>query len=128
MKLLQLSKRIWKKNKKKHSNKSSTVTTVNELGQENNLAFLPRWFRGPNLDVWARIFYFPLRICSRFFSTAEYAYSELRQNLLPQNLEMQLFLKINKKFCDNELLSKVVADNWCLLFAINCNLISGCIN
>ena len=46
-----------------------------------------------------------------FLSTAEYAYSEQRPNLLPQNLEMQLFLKINKKYWDNELVSKVVAQN-----------------
>ena len=40
----------------------------------------------------------PSNLLERFFSTAEYAYSDLRQNLLSQNLEMQLFLKINKKY------------------------------
>ena len=48
-------------------------------------------------------------LLERFFSTADY--SELRQNLLPQNLEMQLFLKINKKYWDNEFVPKVVAEN-----------------
>ena len=62
-----------------------------------------------------------------FFSTAENAYSELRQNLLRQNLEMQLFLKINKKYWDNELVSKVVAENFCFRFAINCNSVLDCI-
>ena len=52
-----------------------------------------------------------LNLLERFFSTEEYAYSELRQNLLPQNLKMQLFLKINKMYWDNELVSKVVAEN-----------------
>ena len=52
-----------------------------------------------------------LNLLERFFSTAEYANSDMRQNLSPQNLEMQLFLKINKKYWDIELVFKVVAEN-----------------
>ena len=36
-------------------------------------------------------------------SKAEYVYSDLRQNLIPQNLEMQLFLKMNEKLWDEKL-------------------------
>ena len=37
-------------------------------------------------------------ILERFFSFATYSFSDLRQKLLPMNLEMQLFLKVNEKF------------------------------
>ena len=37
-------------------------------------------------------------IMERFFCTAGYAFSDHRQGLTPMNLEMQLFLKINKNF------------------------------
>ena len=39
-------------------------------------------------------------ILDRFFSSATYSFSDLRQKLLPMNLEMQLFLKVNEKFYD----------------------------
>ena len=47
-------------------------------------------------------------ILERFFSTADIAYSDIRQCLLPQNLEMQLFLKINKKFWTLDVVEKCV--------------------
>ena len=51
-------------------------------------------------------------LLERFFST-EYAYSDLRQSLLPQNLEMQLFLKVNKNYWGHEFVSKIVSEKWC---------------
>ena len=39
-------------------------------------------------------------VLERFFSSAGFAYDELRQNLLPMRLEQQLFLKYNKKHWD----------------------------
>ena len=44
----------------------------------------------------------------RFFSSAGYAYDELRQNILPAKLEQQLFLKFNKKFWDLTLVNDLV--------------------
>ena len=41
-------------------------------------------------------------LLERFFSTAGYASSDLRQRLLPANLEEQLFLKINKRYWDQK--------------------------
>ena len=37
-------------------------------------------------------------ILERFFSSATYSFSDLRQKLLPMNLEMQLFLRSTKNF------------------------------
>ena len=45
-------------------------------------------------------------ISERFFSSAGYAFNDYRQSLTPMNLEMQLFLKFNKKFWDIELVSR----------------------
>ena len=45
-------------------------------------------------------------ILERFFSLAKYGYSNYRQALLPVNLEMQMFLKVNKNMWDEELVSK----------------------
>ena len=42
------------------------------------------------------------------FSSAGYAYDELRQNILPAKLEQQLFLKFNKKFWDLTLVNDLV--------------------
>ena len=44
----------------------------------------------------------------RFFSTADITYSDIRQRVLPQNLEMQLFLKTNKKFWTLDVVEKCV--------------------
>lgn len=46
----------------------------------------------------------------RFFSTAGMAYGDLRQRLLPINLEMQLFLKVNRGFWDVAVLSDTMAN------------------
>ena len=58
-------------------------------------------------------------ILERFFSTADITYSDIRQRLLPQNLEMQLFLKINKKFWTLDVVEKCVnsVDTWIYPFA-----------
>ena len=37
-------------------------------------------------------------LLERYFSTAGYAYNDYRKNLLPMDLEMQLFLKVNHRF------------------------------
>ena len=49
-------------------------------------------------------------ILERFFSSATYSSSDLRQKLLPMNLEMQLFLKVNEKFWDENLVSQALND------------------
>ena len=49
-------------------------------------------------------------ILERFFSSATYSFSDLRQKLLPMNLEMQLFLKVNEKFWDENLVSQALND------------------
>ena len=49
-------------------------------------------------------------ILERFFSSATYSFSDLRQKLLPMNLEMQLFLKFNEKFRDENLVSQALND------------------
>ena len=46
-------------------------------------------------------------IIERFFSTAGYAFNDHRQNLTPMNLEMQLFLRMNKDFWDPELVTQI---------------------
>jgi hypothetical protein len=47
-------------------------------------------------------------IVERLFSTAKFVFSDLRRSLLPRNLEMILFLKLNRDLWDLGLLSKVV--------------------
>ena len=49
-------------------------------------------------------------ILERFFSSATYSFSDLRQKLLPMNLEVQLFLKVNEKFWDENLVSQALND------------------
>ena len=48
-------------------------------------------------------------LLERFFSVSGLAYDDFRQNMTPMNLEMQLFLKTNKRFWDEELVSKCCA-------------------
>ena len=48
-------------------------------------------------------------ILERFFSTAKCAHGDLRQSLVPSNLEIQLFLCINNKFWDDKLVSRICA-------------------
>ena len=48
-------------------------------------------------------------LVERFFSVSGLAYDDFRQNMTPMNLEMQLFLKTNKRFWDEELVSKCCA-------------------
>jgi len=50
-------------------------------------------------------------IVERFFSEAGFAFSDLRQSILPLNLEMQLFLKVNKSLWSKEVLMSVMNDN-----------------
>ena len=48
--------------------------------------------------IFAAYVYSPnVRYGGTFFSSACYAYSDYRQNLLPMKLEMQLFLKVNHR-------------------------------
>ena len=42
-------------------------------------------------------------LVERFFSSATYSFGDLRQSLLPMNLEMQLFLKINQRFWNEQI-------------------------
>ena len=49
-------------------------------------------------------------ILERFFSTVGYAFNDYRQSLLPMNLEMQLFLIVNRSFWDQELVSKIYTE------------------
>ena len=48
-------------------------------------------------------------LVERFFSSATYSFSDLRQSLLPMNLEMQLFLKINQRFWNEQIVASIVA-------------------
>ena len=43
-------------------------------------------------------------IAERFFSAAGYAIGHLRHNIVPSNLEMQMFLCVNKRFWDRKML------------------------
>ena len=47
-------------------------------------------------------------IIERFFSSATFSYNHLRRKIMPLNLEMQLFLKMNKRFWDSNLVSEVL--------------------
>jgi hypothetical protein len=47
-------------------------------------------------------------VVERLFSTAKFVFSDLRRSLLPRNLEMLLFLKLNRDLWDLGLLAKVV--------------------
>ncbi|XP_036367828.1 uncharacterized protein LOC118767407 [Octopus sinensis] len=46
-------------------------------------------------------------ILERFFSSAGYAFNDFWQYLTPMNLEMQLFLKVNRAFWDEDLVSEI---------------------
>ena len=48
-------------------------------------------------------------LVERFFSSATYSSGDLRQSLLPINLEMQLFLKTNRRIWDEQFLASIVA-------------------
>ena len=48
-------------------------------------------------------------LVERFFSSATYSFGDLRQSLLPMNLEMQLFLKINQRFWNEQIVASIVA-------------------
>ena len=48
-------------------------------------------------------------LVERFFSSATYSFGDLRQSLLPMNLEMQLFLKINQRFWNEQFVASIVA-------------------
>ena len=50
-------------------------------------------------------------IAERFFSAAGYAIGHLRHNILPSNLEMQMFLFVNKRFWDRKMLSDIMMNN-----------------
>ena len=41
--------------------------------------------------------------------SAAFSFGDFRQSLLPMNLEMQLFLKMNKRFWDEQILASIVA-------------------
>ena len=45
----------------------------------------------------------------RFFSLTGFTLTDYRQRLTPANFEMQLFLKLNRKVWDQELVSEVCA-------------------
>lgn len=47
-------------------------------------------------------------VVERLFSTAKFVFSDLRRSLLPRNLEMILFLKLNRELWDLGLVSRVV--------------------
>ncbi len=44
-------------------------------------------------------------VLERFFSIAKYTFDDLRRSLLPKNLEMQLFLYINREYWSEETVS-----------------------
>ena len=49
-------------------------------------------------------------IIERFFSTAGYTFNDYRQSLLPMNLEMRLFLIVNRSFWDQVLVLKIYTE------------------
>ena len=49
-------------------------------------------------------------LVERFFSVAGAAFGDLRQKLLPINLEMQLYLKINKRVWNKDTVMEVMVD------------------
>ncbi len=50
-------------------------------------------------------------VLERFFSIAGYAFNEYRQSLSPLNLEMQLFLNVNRRFWNEDTVSEIVNEN-----------------
>ena len=49
-------------------------------------------------------------IIERFFSTAGYTFNDYRQSLLPMNLEMRIFLIVNRSFWDQVLVLKIYTE------------------
>ncbi len=47
-------------------------------------------------------------IVERFVSAAGYTFNDYRKNLLPMNLEVQLFLEVNRRFRNENLVDKVI--------------------
>ena len=47
-------------------------------------------------------------IVEQFFSQVNFTYSDRRKSLLPENLEMIMFLKMNERFWDAELVAKAL--------------------
>ena len=45
----------------------------------------------------------------RFFSTADYALEDYRKSISPVNLQMQPFLKMNRPFWDESLITEIHA-------------------
>jgi hypothetical protein len=51
-------------------------------------------------------------ICERFFSTSKFVFSDLRNSLQNENLEMILFLKSNRQLWDENFVSKALKFDW----------------
>ena len=49
-------------------------------------------------------------IVERLFSSAGYAYNDMRKALIPANLEEQFFLKANKKYWDQKTVNFTMID------------------
>jgi hypothetical protein len=62
--------------------------------------------RTQHIDL--RFFRPTTNVCERMFSTAGFTYSKTRQSLLPENLEMQLFLKVNDSLWDESLFMSII--------------------
>ena len=84
------------------------VTTIDNYPEEGDFAanLLKRRKRDQRVGKSA---YQPLdfllptsNLIERFFSSATFTYFALRQKLLPMNAEMQVFLKVNKAFWNEE--------------------------
>ena len=81
----------------KYSETSGREETQNPENESDFAASIIKKRKIPNPDIWTRIFYFPLRICLRFFSTI----------CCRKIWKCSYFWKST----DNELVSNVVAEN-----------------
>ena len=93
--------------------RKTNVQDIEEIEDEDfaSQVLAKRQKQAPKLKYISCKFLLPTsNILARFFSSAGYAFDELGQNLTPYKLELQLFLKFNKRFWDLSVVNDIVND------------------
>ena len=100
-----------KRLKKKHEDDEENQTTVIVESDFAEAIMQKRQKKEDELKYLNCRFLFPAsNILERFFSVAGHALNDLRQNITPQHLEQQLFLRANQKYWTVKTVNSVLSD------------------
>ena len=113
MSILQLlKKRLQKFKTRLSTDNGEEIPTASESDDFAMILLLKKRKLDRNARYMNTTFILPTsNIAERFFSCATYALNDLRQSLSPTNLELHLFLKINRRLWDEKLVSQIVGEN-----------------